>query len=282
MKNGGSMNKRDLEAKRIVIKIGTSSLLYQNTSQLNLRAIERLAFVLSDLKNQGKEVVLVSSGAIGVGMGKLGLTKRPETIPAQQAVASVGQGELLGIYEREFQNYGKSVAQMLLTRDVLVYPQSKKNVFNAFQELLKLNVIPIVNENDTVSVDELDHKTKFGDNDQLSAVVADLINADLLIMLSDIDGFYSSNPLTDPNAELYHTVTSIDSSIIQSAGGRGTKFGTGGMVTKLKAAKRILSNNQKMVLANGENPRITYNILAGEPVGTLFEPKQVATKEGLA
>ncbi|KRN60217.1 gamma-glutamyl kinase [Pediococcus inopinatus] len=282
MKNGGSMNKRDLEAKRIVIKIGTSSLLYQNTSQLNLRAIERLAFVLSDLKNQGKEVVLVSSGAIGVGMGKLGLTKRPETIPAQQAVASVGQGELLGIYEREFQNYGKSVAQMLLTRDVLVYPQSKKNVFNAFQELLKLNVIPIVNENDTVSVDELDHKTKFGDNDQLSAVVADLINADLLIMLSDIDGFYSSNPLTDPNAELYHTVTSIDSSIIQSAGGRGTKFGTGGMVTKLKAAKRILSNNQKMVLANGENPRIIYNILAGEPVGTLFEPKQVATKEGLA
>ncbi|AVK99411.1 glutamate 5-kinase [Pediococcus inopinatus] len=276
------MNKRDLEAKRIVIKIGTSSLLYQNTSQLNLRAIERLAFVLSDLKNQGKEVVLVSSGAIGVGMGKLGLTKRPETIPAQQAVASVGQGELLGIYEREFQNYGKSVAQMLLTRDVLVYPQSKKNVFNAFQELLKLNVIPIVNENDTVSVDELDHKTKFGDNDQLSAVVADLINADLLIMLSDIDGFYSSNPLTDPNAELYHTVTSIDSSIIQSAGGRGTKFGTGGMVTKLKAAKRILSNNQKMVLANGENPRIIYNILAGEPVGTLFEPKQVATKEGLA
>ncbi|WPP08904.1 glutamate 5-kinase [Pediococcus inopinatus] len=276
------MNKRDLEAKRIVIKIGTSSLLYQNTSQLNLRAIERLAFVLSDLKNQGKEVVLVSSGAIGVGMGKLGLTKRPETIPAQQAVASVGQGELLGIYEREFQNYGKSVAQMLLTRDVLVYPQSKKNVFNAFQELLKLNVIPIVNENDTVSVDELDHKTKFGDNDQLSAVVADLINADLLIMLSDIDGFYSSNPLTDPNAELYHTVTSIDSSIIQSAGGRGTKFGTGGMVTKLKAAKRILSNNQKMVLANGKNPRIIYNILAGEPVGTLFEPKQVATKEGLA
>lgn len=282
MKNGGSMNKRDLEAKRIVIKIGTSSLLYQNTSQLNLRAIERLAFVLSDLKNQGKEVVLVSSGAIGVGMGKLGLTKRPETIPAQQAVASVGQGELLGIYEREFQNYGKSVAQMLLTRDVLVYPQSKKNVFNAFQELLKLNVIPIVNENDTVSVDELDHKTKFGDNDQLSAVVADLINADLLIMLSDIDGFYSSNPLTDPNAELYHTVTSIDSSIIQSAGGRGTKFGTGGMVTKLKAAKRILSNNQKMVLANGKNPRIIYNILAGEPVGTLFEPRQVATKEGLA
>lgn len=276
------MNKRDLEAKRIVIKIGTSSLLYQNTSQLNLRAIERLAFVLSDLKNQGKEVVLVSSGAIGVGMGKLGLTKRPETIPAQQAVASVGQGELLGIYEREFQNYGKSVAQMLLTRDVLVYPQSKKNVFNAFQELLKLNVIPIVNENDTVSVDELDHKTKFGDNDQLSAVVADLINADLLIMLSDIDGFYSSNPLTDPNAELYHTVTSIDSSIIQSAGGRGTKFGTGGMVTKLKAAKRILSNNQKMVLANGKNPRIIYNILAGEPVGTLFEPRQVATKEGLA
>ena len=143
-------------------------------------------------------------------------------------------------------------------------------------------MIPIVNENDTVSVDELDHKTKFGDNDQLSAVVADLINADLLIMLSDIDGFYSSNPLTDPNAELYHTVTSIDSSIIQSAGGRGTKFGTGGMVTKLKAAKRILSNNQKMVLANGENPRIIYNILAGEPVGTLFEPKQVATKEGLA
>ncbi|GEL14939.1 glutamate 5-kinase [Pediococcus cellicola] len=276
------MNKRDLKAKRIVIKIGTSSLLYPNTSRLNLRAIERLAFVLSDLKNQGKEVVLVSSGAIGVGMGRLGLNRRPETIPAQQAVASVGQGELLGIYEREFQHYGKSVAQMLLTRDVLVYPQSKKNVFNAFQELLQMNVIPIVNENDTVSVDELDHKTKFGDNDQLSAIVANLIDADLLIMLSDIDGFYSGNPMSNPSAELYHTVTSIDASIIQAAGGRGTKFGTGGMVTKLKAAKRILKNHQQMVLANGKNPRIIYNILAGEPVGTLFAPKEVVTKEGLA
>lgn len=276
------MNKRNLDAKRIVIKIGTSSLLYQDTSKLNLRSIERLAFVLSDLKNQGKEVVLVSSGAIGVGIGRLGLSKRPDTIPAQQAVASVGQGELLGIYEREFQHYGKSVAQMLLTRDVLVYPQSKKNVFNAFQELLKMNVIPIVNENDTVSVDELDHKTKFGDNDQLSAIVANLIDADLLIMLSDIDGFYSGNPLSNPNAELYHTITNIDGSIIQAAGGVGTKFGTGGMVTKLKAAKRILKNHQKMILANGKNPRIIYNILAGDPVGTLFEPKEVVTKEGLA
>ncbi|WP_412989764.1 glutamate 5-kinase [Pediococcus siamensis] len=276
------MNKRNLKAKRLVIKIGTSSLLYQNTNRLNLRAIERLAFVLSDLKNQGKEVVLVSSGAIGVGMGRLGLSVRPETIPEQQAVASVGQGELLGIYEREFQHYGKSVAQMLLTRDVLVYPQSKKNVSNAFQELLKMNVIPIVNENDAVSVDELDHKTKFGDNDQLSAIVANLIDADLLIMLSDIDGFYSNNPLADPNAEMYHTVTKIDANIIQAAGGRGTQFGTGGMITKLKAAKRILNNHQTMVLANGKNPRIIYNILAGEPVGTLFTPKEMSTKEGLA
>ncbi|AEV95690.1 glutamate 5-kinase [Pediococcus claussenii] len=259
-----------MNAQRIVVKVGTSSLINSNGT-INRSSINGLADVLCGLKRSGKEVVLVSSGAIGAGMGILGLERRPTRIPEQQAVAAVGQGELIGIYERRFAKYGVSVAQMLLTRDVLLYPQSKQNVSNAFQELMKLNVIPIVNENDTVSVEELDHMTKFGDNDKLSAIVAEVIDADLLIMLSDIDGFYTGNPSTDPNAELIPEVTNLNQSILSEfAGGKGTEFGTGGMKAKLNAAKRVLENNQQMVLANGKDPHIIEDILAGKKVGTLF------------
>lgn len=267
MGNGGLM--REITAKRIVVKIGTSSLVKADGA-VNLASIERLAKVLCNLKNNGKEVVLVSSGAIGVGMGKLKITKRPASIAQQQAVAAVGQGELIGLYERQFAQYGISVAQLLLTRDVLLYPQSNHNVHNAFDELLKMNVIPVVNENDTVSVDELDHMTKFGDNDQLSAIVAKIIDANLLIMLSDINGFYTDNPTKNPNAKLIRTVNNLNPQILGAAGGHGTQFGTGGMVTKLKAAKRIMENNQQMILANGKNPQIIDQILQGEDVGTLF------------
>jgi len=184
------MRKEIIEAKRIIIKVGTSTLIYPN-GNINLGAIDQLAFVLSDLRNQGKEIVLVSSGAVGVGMHKMNLAKRPNTIPAQQAIAAIGQAELMNIYNQRFSAYGQQTAQILVTRDVIDYPESRKNVVNTLEQLLAMGTIPIVNENDTVAVDELDHSTKFGDNDQLSAIVTKLIAADLLIILSDIDGFYS-------------------------------------------------------------------------------------------
>lgn len=183
----------------------------------------------------------------------------------------MGQAELMQIYNEAFHEYGMSVAQILITRDIIDYPESHTNVMNSFQELLSMdNTIPIVNENDTVTVSELDHHTKFGDNDQLSAIVTNLVDADLLIMLSDIDGFYSANPLKVSDATLIDTIKQIDPEIIAAAGGHGTKYGTGGMTTKLKAAELILKHNQQMILTNGKDPEIIFNLLAGDPIGTLF------------
>ncbi|AZP93870.1 glutamate 5-kinase [Enterococcus mundtii] len=264
------MRKEIIEAKRIIIKVGTSTLIYPN-GNINLGAIDQLAFVLSDLRNQGKEIVLVSSGAVGVGMHKMNLTKRPTTIPAQQAIAAIGQAELMNIYNQRFSVYGQQTAQILVTRDVIDYPESRKNVVNTLEQLLAMGTIPIVNENDTVAVDELDHPTKFGDNDQLSAIVTKLIVADLLIILSDIDGFYSDNPTINPDAEMYQTVTAIDDELMAQAGGAGSAYGTGGMASKLKAALRIFEANRPMILANGKNPAIIFDILAGKEIGTLFK-----------
>lgn len=257
-------------AKRVVIKVGTSTLIYPN-GNINLGAINQLAFALTDLRNQGKEIILVSSGAIGVGLNKLKLKSRPKTIPEQQAVAAVGQAALMDIYNQRFMTYGQQVGQILLTRDVVVFPESRQNVTNTFNSLLKLSVIPIVNENDTVAVDELDHLTKFGDNDLLSAIVTEVTAADLLIMLSDIDGFYTANPIKDPSATLHTHITEISDEIMVKAGGSGTKFGTGGMKSKLNAAKRILANHQQMVLANGHDPLILFDILKGHAIGTWFK-----------
>lgn len=264
------MRKHLLEAQRIVVKVGTSTLIYPNGT-INLGAIDQLAFVLSDLNNQGKEVILVSSGAIGVGLNKLNLEKRPKTIPKQQAVAAVGQTELMNIYNQRFLTYSQQTGQVLMTRDVTEYPESRRNVTNTLEQLLKMNVIPIVNENDTVSVDELDHLTKFGDNDQLSAIVTQLTNADALIMLSDIDGFYSDNPLINKEAILYSHIKAIDDDLMSRAGDKGSDFGTGGMRSKLKAAQRVLDIHSSMVLANGKNPRIIFDILQGAEIGTLFK-----------
>lgn len=257
------------KAQRIVIKIGTSSLIYPN-GNINLNGIDQLAFVLSDLVKRGKEIVLVSSGAIGVGLAKLNLTQRPTEIPAQQAVAAIGQSELIAIYKQRFQTYNQQIGQVLLTRDVIDFPESRKNVINTLEQLISMKLIPIINENDSVSVDELDHLTKFGDNDLLSAIVSELTEADLLIMLSDIDGFYSANPLSDASATLYEEINQIDDALHQQAGGSGSKFGTGGMTSKLTAAERVLSNQGAMVLANGADPKIIFGILAGDPLGTLF------------
>jgi glutamate 5-kinase len=260
------------QAKRIVIKIGTSSLLYPN-GKINLEAIDELAFVLTDLENQGKEVLLVSSGAIGAGLHKLQLPTRPTSIPEQQAVAAVGQAELMNIYNQRFVTYGQNIAQVLLTRDVIEYPESRQNVVNTLEQLLKMHIIPIVNENDTVAVDELDHETKFGDNDQLSAIVALLVKADVLIMLSDIDGFYDANPNKNPHATLFREVHEINPQLMEVAGGSGSRFGTGGMRSKLEAAQRLMKKHQSMVLARGKHPRIIKKILTGEAIGTLFTEK---------
>lgn len=257
------------KAQRIVVKVGTSTLIYPNGT-INLSAIDQLAFVLADLNNQGKEIILVSSGAIGVGLNKLQMATRPPTIPEQQAVAAVGQTELMNIYAQRFSTYSQQTGQVLMTRDVIDFPESRQNVTNTLEQLLQMQVIPIVNENDAVSVDELDHLTKFGDNDQLSAIVAQLTKADILIMLSDIDGFYSANPLTNPEAKLYSHITAIDENLMAQAGDKGSSFGTGGMRSKLKAAQRVLENDSTMVLANGKQPQIIFEILAGKTIGTLF------------
>ncbi|UJF15888.1 glutamate 5-kinase [Jeotgalibaca sp. MA1X17-3] len=260
---------RLLTTKRIVIKIGTSSLM-NSDGTVDYQQFDRLAYVLSVLRNHGKEIVLVSSGAIGVGMNKLGLKERPQTIPEQQAIAAVGQSEMMNIYSRFFSHYNQMVAQILMTRDIVEFPESYENAVNAFEELLQMGIIPIVNENDTVAVDELDHETKFGDNDRLSSIVSVVIHADLLIMLSDVEGFFDKNPMIHSDAKIFHTIHSITKSDMDLADGTGTSFGTGGMTTKLKAARYLLQNDQEMILAKAEDPTLIFSVLKGEKIGTYF------------
>ncbi|MFT8726891.1 MAG: glutamate 5-kinase [Liquorilactobacillus ghanensis] len=261
---------RKLAATRIVIKIGTSTLIHQN-GKLNLLAIDQLCYTLSGLVNEGKQVILVSSGAIGAGLGQLGMTQRPAAIPEQQAIAAIGQTELMTVYQQRFSMYGQKIGQILLTHDVVDFPTSRQNVLNTFESLLTAGVIPIVNENDTVAVDELDHHTRFGDNDQLSALVATAVKADLLVMLSDIAGFYDKNPRKFKDAVLIKRVKQVDDQLFSHAGGSGTKLGTGGMTTKLKAAQMMLQAGGAMILASGKNPSIIFKLVAGEEMGTLFQ-----------
>lgn len=271
------METRILNANRIVVKVGTSSLIHPNGA-VNLETFDQLAYTLSALNNQGKELILVSSGAIGVGLNKMHLKKRPTEIGAQQALAAIGQSELMTLFTQRFDHYLTDIAQVLLTHDIFDYPKSNKFAMDTFNCLLNDNVIPIVNENDTVATDELDHHTTFGDNDQLSAIVASHMNADLLIVLSDIDGFYDQNPKKFADANLISNVASINDDEFTIAGGAGSRFGTGGMHTKLIAAKRMIDEDRAMVLANGKDPRIIFDILAGKPVGTLFS-KECMTHE---
>ena len=226
-----NIRKKLQNSKRIVIKIGTSSLMTTN-GKVNYQQFDRLAYVLSTLNKAGKEIVLVSSGAMGVGMDKLNISKRPVSIPGQQAISAIGQCEMMNLYSRFFSHYNQTVGQILLTRDIIEFPESLKNVTNTFDALLEMAIIPVVNENDTVAVEELDHQTKFGDNDQLSAIVANIVGADMLIMLSDIDGFYDKNPTTNPDATLYHTISDVTEDVMAKAGGEGSAFGTGGLYSK--------------------------------------------------
>ena len=267
-----SARERIPQAKRIVVKVGTSTLTYEN-GNINLGRIEKLTRVLSDMINSGKEVTLVSSGAIGVGVNKLKLKAKPKSIREKQAVAAVGQCELMHIYSKLFGEYSHTVGQVLLTRDVIEDKHIRKNVSNTFKTLLQKGIVPIVNENDTVAIDEIENIVKFGDNDQLSAIVSALVDADLLIILSDIDGFYDSNPKENENAKLLEQIDEVTEEFEECAGGAGSSLGTGGMITKLAAAKIAAKYNVDMVLANGENPEILRGILNGENIGTLFKGK---------
>lgn len=273
-----NIRKKLQNSKRIVIKIGTSSLMTTN-GKVNYQQFDRLAYVLSTLNKAGKEIVLVSSGAMGVGMDKLNISKRPVSIPGQQAISAIGQCEMMNLYSRFFSHYNQTVGQILLTRDIIEFPESLKNVTNTFDALLEMAIIPVVNENDTVAVEELDHQTKFGDNDQLSAIVANIVGADMLIMLSDIDGFYDKNPTTNPDATLYHTISDVTEDVMAKAGGEGSAFGTGGMITKLKAARYLLQHNREMVLAKAEDLTIIFDILEGYEIGTYFTAKPEIIKE---
>ena len=250
---------------RIVIKLGTSTLA-QKTGHINIRRVETLCKVISDIKNAGHEVILVSSGAIGMGIGKLGLSKRPEDIPSKQAAAAVGQCELMYTYDKLFSEYNHTVAQLLITGADVENDERHKNFSNTIYKLLEFGALPIINENDTVATEEI----VIGDNDTLGAIVAKSINADLLILLSDIDGLYTADPHRDPSAELIVRVNKVDDRIYALAGGKGSALGTGGMVTKLNAAKICLDADCEMIIANGKNPLILYDIIDGKPVGTRF------------
>ncbi len=262
------------DAHRIVIKVGTSTLTY-DTGKINFTRIDKLARIISDLSNQGKEVILVTSGAIGVGVDKLKLPERPKTIREKQAVAAVGQCELMHMYSKLFSEYGHIVAQILLTRDIMSDESCCKNVVNTFETLLEKGIVPIVNENDSVSIVELKvgQKDTFSENDTLSAIVAKLTNADLLIILSDIDGFFDSDPRKNPNSKMLSVIKEITPEIEHCADGAGTKRGTGGMVTKLKAAKIATKSGVDVVLTNGSHPETIMDIINGQDIGTVFVGK---------
>lgn len=253
---------------RVVIKIGTSTLAYP-TGHLNIRRFEELCKVISDVKNAGHQVIIVTSGAIGMGVGKLGLSERPKDIPGKQAAAAVGQCELMYIYDKQFSEYNHTVAQLLITGDDIENEERHNNFSNTLTRLLEMNVIPIINENDTVATNEI----VIGDNDTLAAIVAQSVSADKLILLSDIDGLYTADPHLDPNAELIQWASAVDDQILSLAGVSNSNLGTGGMITKLEAARICLSCGCDMVITNGNKPANIYDVIAGKSVGTTFTEK---------
>lgn len=254
-------------AHRIVVKVGTSTLTYNN-GNLNIKKFDSLAMVLTDLKNQGKEIILVSSGAVGVALCKLGLSEKPRETGKKQALAAIGQCELMYLYDKFFSSYNNTVAQILVTRDDIVIPRRKRNIQNTFSSLLEMGITPIVNENDTVSTEEIE----IGDNDTLSALIADFVDADLLVLFSDINGLYDSDPHQNPNARMLPIIYDINQ-VRHLAGGAGSSRGTGGMITKLDAADIATKSGINMVIANGKNIDSLYDILDGKQVGTLFVSK---------
>ena len=255
------------DKKRIVIKIGSSSLTHPETGELNLMKIEKLIRTLSDLRGQGKDVVLVSSGAIAAGRQALGHHRKPDTLAEKQAFAAVGQARLMMVYQKIFSEYNQTAAQVLMTKNTIVDNTSRENARNTFDQLLKLGTVPVVNENDTVSTYEI----KFGDNDRLSAIVSALIGADLLVLLSDIDGLYSDDPKMNPDAEFISQVDELSDALMSMGKSTsGSDVGTGGMAAKLYAAKIAAGSGTDMVIANGDDVGVIWDILEGREVGTLF------------
>jgi glutamate 5-kinase len=254
------------DKKRMVVKVGTSTLIYNN-GKINLRRISELAKVLCDITNSGHEVVLVSSGAIGMGLSKLGIDERPENTACRQAISTVGQCELMFMYDKLFGEYNYSVGQLLITKEDVDNDQRRQNLINAFNKLFELNVIPIVNENDCVAVEEI----VYGDNDCLSAIVARLVEADLLVMLTDRDGLFDSNPSHNPDAKLISVVEEITPVIEKIAEGSSSKMGTGGMITKVQAARIATSAGIPTYIVNGNNLENVYRALENKEVGTIFK-----------
>lgn len=261
--------------KRVVVKVGTSTLTHR-TGRLNIRRVEGLVKNLADLQNAGHEIILVSSGAIGLGMSKIGLVERPKDTPTKQACAAVGQCELMYLYDKLFAEYSLNVAQFLLTKFVLLEDR-RTNVKNALERVIQLGVIPIVNENDTVAIDELE--LEMGENDSLAATVAKIAGADLLIIMSDIDGLYDNDPRLDPDAKLIPVVEEINDDIRALAGGAGTKMGTGGMKTKINAAEIAVSSGIDMIILNGKNPDNLYWLFETGRLGTRFLAKGSAAEK---
>lgn len=255
--------------RRIVVKVGTSTLTYPN-GNLNIRRIEHLVRCIADLSARGYEMVLVSSGAVGVGVSKLGLRERPTTLGMKQAAAAVGQCALMHMYDTMFLEYGVTVAQLLLTRHDISQGVRRDNIRSTFDALLSTHAIPIVNENDTVAVEEIEAIEAFGDNDTLSAVVARVCDADLLVIFTDMNGLYDADPRQNPNAKLIREVTQIDDALRTVAGDAGTAGGTGGMITKLSAAELCMDANIPMLIVNGDRPQNLYDIVDGKHIGTLF------------
>ena len=256
---------------KAVVKVGTSTLAH-STGRLNIRHIEEMCKVLSDLKNAGHEIILVSSGAIGMGVGKLSLPGRPADMPTKQAAAAVGQCELMYTYDKLFTEYNHTVGQILITGEDVEHPERSVNLKNTLSRLLELGALPIVNENDTVSTTEI----ALGDNDTLAAILARSVKADLLVLLSDIDGLFTADPHKDPNAKLLSVVEEITPEIDALGGGKGSSLGTGGMATKLRAAHIATEAGVEMVIANGAAPAVLYDIFEGAPVGTRFLARKEA------
>lgn len=259
--------------KKIVIKIGSSSITWPQTGDVDLSKLEKFVRVLIDLRGQGKEVIVVTSGAVGTGKRALGLREKPSDLPTRMACAAVGQAMLMMIYEKLFAEYGHKTAQVLLTRESFQSEECVNNMRTTFRRLADFGVTPIVNENDAVSVNELKYGT-IGDNDTLSAYVATITGADLVILLSDIDGLYTDDPRHSPDARLIHTVTEIDASLEQMAKGAGSDLGTGGMATKINAAKMITAAGADMIIASGDDVSVIHSIMKGEMIGTLFTGKR--------
>ncbi|MDI3537415.1 MAG: glutamate 5-kinase [Eubacteriaceae bacterium] len=262
------MRSKVKEAKRIVVKMGTTSVTHENGT-LDLRRMERLARVMTDLENSGKRMVLVSSGAIGAGMNRMGLKERPRLTTDKQAAASVGQGLLMRVYQKLFDEFNQTIGQILLTKDVFKHAIKRNNAANTFNALIDNGIIPIVNENDCIATDEIQEEC-FGDNDILSAMTADIVGADLLIILSDVDGLYDDNPASNQDAKLIRTVFQVDQDLMEKAGTSGSGLGTGGMITKLGAAQYATECGIDVIIASGSQSDVLYEILEGQEIGTIF------------